>query len=186
MEHSCNVYVFPSFPSTRNFTLLSFLTLFSHTIHRWPGTITLTIPCPRTPLPRAPPSCLHPATSRTHLLRHSIHTLPTLSRPPHRALSPPSSNTSPARDRTSDLSELPSLPAVTKTPLGRRRRSDRRPAVILHRERRREAQDEKLSCAHEPRRVLCRALHAHDLHHAGGVGFARRALASAAPCCGSL
>jgi hypothetical protein len=73
-------------------------TLFSHTIHRWPGTITLAIPSPRTPLSHAPPSLLHPATSRSHLLRHSIHTLRTHSRRSHTALSLPSRNISPARD----------------------------------------------------------------------------------------
>ena len=177
---TCFLPSLPPFEPELNFSL------FSHTIHRWPGTITLTIPGPRTPLPHAPPPLLHPATSRAHLLRRSIHTLRTHSRRSYPALSLPSSNTSPARDRASDPSELPSRSAIPKTPLGRRRRSDRRPAVILHRERRREAQDEKLSCAHEPRRALCRALHSHDLRHARGVAFARRGLAGAAPCRGSL
>lgn len=44
----------------------------SHTIHRWAGTITFAILSRRTPLP-----LLHPTTSRSHLLRHSVYTLRT-------------------------------------------------------------------------------------------------------------
>jgi hypothetical protein len=109
---------------------------FSHAIHRWPGTITLTITSPRTPLPHAPPSLLHPAASRSHLLRRGLHTLRTHSRRSHTALPLPSSNISPARDRTSDPSELPPRPPITQTALGRRRRPDRLPADLLHRQRR--------------------------------------------------
>src|SRR6266436_3747421 len=76
--------------------------LLSHPIHRWPGTITLMIASPRTLLPHAPPSLLHPATPRSHLLRRGLHTLRTHSRRSHTALSLPSSNLSPARNRTSD------------------------------------------------------------------------------------
>jgi hypothetical protein len=158
----------------------------SHAIHRWPGTVALPIPRARTPLPHAPPSLLHPPTSRSHLLRRGVHTLRTHSRRSHTALSHPSSNISPARDRTSDPSELPSRPPIAKAALGRRRRPDQLSAVLLHRQRRREAQGQELSCAHESRRALCRALHAHDLRHAGGVAFARRGLAGAAPGCGGV
>ena len=170
---------FPPFDPELNLSL-------SHAIHRWPGTITLTIPSPRTPLPHAPPSFLHPAASRSHLLRCRIHTLRTHSRRSDTALPLPSSNVSPARDRTPDPSELPSRPPIAKTALGRRRRPDRLPADLLHRQRRREAQGQKLSCAHEPRCALCRTLHAHDMRHAGGVAFARRGLAGAAPGCGGV
>jgi hypothetical protein len=73
----------PPFDPEPNFCL-------SHTIHRWlGGIITLAIPSPRIPLPNAPPSFLHPVTSRSHLLRHSIHTFHTHNRRSHHALSPP-------------------------------------------------------------------------------------------------
>jgi hypothetical protein len=111
VAHQCVCVSFPPSDLELNFSL-------SHTIaiHRWPGTITLAIISPRTPLPRGPPSLLHPATSL------------------------PSSNFSPACDRTSDLSKLASRPTITKIALGRHRRSDQLTAVLLHRQRWREVQ----------------------------------------------
>jgi hypothetical protein len=121
--------VFPSLPSlwTRNLTYPS----LPHPVHRRPGTITLMIASPRTPLPHAPASLLHPATPRSHLFRRGLHTLRTHSRRWHTAPSLPNINLSPARNRTSDPSELPPRPPIAQTALGCRRRPDRLPIIIF-------------------------------------------------------
>jgi hypothetical protein len=60
--------VFPSLPLPLDPELNLTYPLLSHPIHRRPGTITLMIASPRALLPHAPPSLLHPATPRSHLL----------------------------------------------------------------------------------------------------------------------
>ena len=165
-------------PSHRNLTCLL--------PHRWPGTITLAISSPRTALPHAPPSVLYPAPPRAHLLRHRIHALRAHRRRSHCALAPPSRHTSAAGDGAADPSELAARPALAEAALGRRCRTDRLAADVLHRQRRREAQGEELGGAHESRRALRRALDPHDLRHAGGVAFARGGLARAASRCGGV
>jgi hypothetical protein len=147
---------------------------------RWPGIITLAIPSPCTALPHVPPPILHLAPPCAHLLRHRIHALCTHRRRSHSALAPPSRHTSAAGDGAAAPSELGARSALAKAALGRRGRTDRLAADVLHRQRRREAQGEELGGAHEPRHALRRALDPHDLCHARGVAFSGRACARSA------
>jgi hypothetical protein len=151
------------------------LVLFADPSHhsRRPRAITHAVSSPCPPFPHAPTDIVYTTPPCTHLLRYRLYSVCAYSRGSNDPRTRTCRDPCPTGDRAPYPSELSAGPALPKTPLGCQRWADRFPADLLHRQGRREAQDQIFGGPHQSRRTLRGTHLPHDLRHLGGVELAR-------------